>query len=60
MKHGRFIRFRTDLEIIEETNELARLFYKRKGYQVPDNHKFYEFNRINYHPHEQEVSTTVS
>lgn len=45
---------RTDEEIVRQTNELAREMYKIRGYEVPTDCKFYEFDRKNYHPHEQE------
>lgn len=34
--------FRTDKEIIEQTNELARTFYSMLGYTVPTGYKFFE------------------
>lgn len=43
----------TEQEIIDQTNELAREVYRLRGYVVPDGHKFYEFDRTNYHPHER-------
>jgi hypothetical protein len=39
---------KTEAEIVEGCNELARLFYKSLGYQVPDGFKFYEA----HHPQE--------
>jgi hypothetical protein len=42
---------RTDQEIVDQTNQLARILYKIRGYEVDENHKFYE-NRRNFHPHE--------
>jgi hypothetical protein len=33
---------RTDQEIIEQTNELARRFSRLQGYEAPEGHKFYE------------------
>lgn len=44
---------RTERQIVEQTNEVARSIYLRMGYKVPVDHKFYEFDRVNYHPHEQ-------
>lgn len=46
---------RSDLEIVNQTNEVAREIYANRGYTVSDNHKFYEFDRVNYHPHELEA-----
>ena len=43
---------RTDLEIVEQTNTLAREFYRMLGYVVSDDHRFYETERVNYHPQE--------
>jgi hypothetical protein len=40
---------RTDQEIIDQTNRLARAFYNLQGYQVPEG---YEFNRAS-HPNER-------
>jgi len=45
---------RTDQEIVEQTNEIARQMYLIRGYQIPSKHKFYEFDRLNFHPHERE------
>lgn len=45
---------RTDEQIIEQTNEVARAIYLIRGYQAPPDYKFYEFERVNYHPHERE------
>jgi len=44
---------RSAKKIIAQTNELARRIYALRGYQVGQNHKFYEFARVNYHPDEQ-------
>jgi hypothetical protein len=33
---------RTDQEIVEQTNELARRFSRLQGYEAPEGHKFYE------------------
>jgi len=33
---------RTEQEIVDETNDLARIILAQAGYQVPDGHKFYE------------------
>ena len=35
---------RTDKQIINQTNELARIFYKLQGYNVKKSFKFYESN----------------
>lgn len=43
---------RTDLEIVEQTNTLAREFYSMLGYTVTVEHKFYDVDRPNYHPQE--------
>lgn len=40
--------FRTEEEIVDRANELARKFYAGMGYAVPDNFKFYESS----HPQE--------
>lgn len=39
-------------QIVDQTNELARAFYEMRGYEVTDDHKFYETERVNYHPDE--------
>ena len=44
---------RTPEQIIAQTNELARQIYALRGYRVGEDHKFYEFSRQNYHPHER-------
>ena len=36
-----------------KTNKLARQIYALRGYQVGPKHKFYEFDRVNYHPDER-------
>lgn len=43
---------RTDLEIVKQTNAMAREFYRMLGYTVPVAHRFYETDRANYHPQE--------
>lgn len=43
---------RTDREIVEQTNTLAREFYSMLGYVVPATHRFYDAERIDYHPQE--------
>lgn len=42
---------RTDVEIVEQANDLAREFYTRRGYAVPEG---YAFN-LATHPHEVEA-----
>jgi len=42
---------RTDAEIVEQANDLAREFYARRGYEVPGG---YRFDRAT-HPHEVEA-----
>ncbi len=42
---------RTDEQIIEQTNELARALYALRGYIVRDNYLFYHVT----HPHEVEA-----
>ena len=44
---------RTDREIVAQTNALARAFYLTLGYKVADDHRFYDFERTNYHPQER-------
>lgn len=39
---------KTDQQIVDECNELARLFYKMHGYEVEDGYRFYEA----HHPQE--------
>lgn len=39
---------RTPQEILDQTNELAREFYRIRGYQVDEGYKFHEAT----HPHE--------
>lgn len=41
-------KIKTEREIVDGCNELARLFYSMQGYQVPDDYRFYEA----HHPHE--------
>jgi len=43
---------RTDREIVNQTNALARVFYKMLGHEVTADHLFYETSRQNYHPQE--------
>jgi len=45
---------RTEREIVDQTNSIARALYELMGYSVGDDHKFYEFDRVNYHPHERQ------
>lgn len=47
------IKMRTAEEIVNQTNDLARAIYKLLGYVVDVEHKFYEFDRVNYHAHER-------
>ncbi len=42
---------RTDEQIVEQTNELARVLYRIRGYEVPEG---YRFDRAT-HPHEREA-----
>ena len=42
------VRHRTDQEIVDQTNALARKFYEMQGYKVPDDFKFY----LAHHPQE--------
>ncbi len=42
---------RSPEEILEQTNELAGIFYSLKGYKITGE-KFYETGRENYHPDE--------
>lgn len=44
---------RSDVEIVAQTNRLARAFYLMLGYEVADDHRFYDFERKNYHPQER-------
>lgn len=39
---------KTDRELVDDCNALARLFYKMQGYQVPNDYKMYDA----HHPHE--------
>ena len=39
---------RTDQQVVDQTNELARLFYKSHGYVVPEGYRFDQAT----HPHE--------
>lgn len=43
---------RTPQEIIAQTNELAREFYRLMGYVVSEGHRFDDEGRINRHPQE--------
>ena len=45
-------KIRTDREIVDQTNDMARVFYEMLGYMVPSGHRFYELDRVNYHPQE--------
>lgn len=42
---------RTDREIVEQTNELARQLYRLRGYEVAEG---YRFDRA-FHPHAREA-----
>lgn len=42
---------RTDAEIVEQANDLAREFYARRGYAVPGGYRFH----LATHPHEVEA-----
>lgn len=33
---------KTEQEIVDDCNQLARAFYEMQGYQVPDDFKFYK------------------
>lgn len=45
---------RTDHEIVEQTNKLARTFYRLAfGHTVGPEHRFYESDRADYHPQER-------
>lgn len=41
---------KTARELVDECNQLARLFYKSHGYEVPDDYRFYDAR------HPQELS----
>lgn len=41
---------RTDREIVDQTNALARALYRLRGYTVPEGYRFDQAK----HPHEQE------
>jgi len=43
---------RTDREIVNQTNALARIFYKMLSHEVDAEHRFYDVSRENYHPQE--------
>lgn len=43
---------RTDQEIVDQTNEVARIIYASRGYSVPEGYAFHDSDRVNYHPHE--------
>lgn len=36
--------FKTEREIVDDCNKLARLYYAMQGCEVPDDFKFYEAN----------------
>lgn len=42
---------RTDREIVNQTNDLARVLYRLRGYTVPIGYKF----ELATHPHEREA-----
>lgn len=42
---------RTAQEIVDQTNEIARIIYARRGYQTPVGTEFHT-ETINRHPHE--------
>ena len=42
---------RTDREIVNQTNDLARVLYRLRGYDVPIGYKF----ELATHPHEREA-----
>lgn len=44
-------RNRTDQEVVDQTNELARILYRNRGYAVEEG---YRFDRAT-HPHEKEA-----
>lgn len=43
---------RTNQEILQQTNELARVFYRLLGYVVPEGHRF-DQGRGTAHPQER-------
>lgn len=43
--------FKTDQEIVDGANELARQFYSMRGYSVPEGYRFDKAT----HPHEVEA-----
>ena len=43
---------RTDQEIIDQTNAIARIIYKGMGYQTPKGTEFHT-EAVNRHPHER-------
>ena len=51
LRTGHVIPPRTEQEIVNQTNQLAREFYAKRGYQVPDGYRFDEAT----HPHEVEA-----
>ncbi len=47
-------RERSDREIVEQTNKLARTFYRLAfGHTVGPEHRFHESDRVDYHPQER-------
>ena len=46
-------KMRTDQEIVDQTNSIARIIYANRGYKVPDSYEFHT-ETINRHPHERE------
>ena len=44
---------RTAKQIVDQTNEIARIIYESRGYHVPEGFEFHT-ETINRHPHERQ------